>query len=135
MDQLVIVEQAMTEVLHPMMRRELLLNLRALSDPDYQQRIWIEHGTEGTIQYDEFDAAVHFLYDDTSPSLAENPQAQVGYILKSEAEAEKIAALVKTIDAIFDKYGLDLTDAEYIAVPEWQSVVAAARDARSVIHD
>jgi len=125
----------MTEIKHPMMRRHLLLALKGLSDPDYQRRVWVEHGTEGTTQYDEFDLAVHTLYDDTSPSLAENPKAQIGYILRDEAEAAQVAAVVRAIDTIFDKYGLDLTDAEYIALPEWKDVVAAAKDARKVIHD
>jgi len=49
--------------------------------------------------------------------------------------AEQVAAVVKALDAIFDTYGVDLADAEYLALPEWKAVVAAARDARKVIHD
>ena len=78
---------------------------------------------------------MHFLYDDTNPPLTENPRRQIGNILKNEAEAEQVAAVVKQIDATFDKYGYGLTDAEYIALPEWKAVVAAAQEARKIIRD
>jgi hypothetical protein len=62
------------------MRVELIGYLQALSDPDYQRIAWIEQRLPiGSIKYDEFDYAIHFLYDDTN--LGENPEADIGDIL------------------------------------------------------
>jgi hypothetical protein len=65
------------------------------------------------------------LYDDTQ--LATDPFATIDWILCDKDEAEQIVALVKTINAIFQKYGTGLSDAEYISLPEWDSVVREAK--------
>jgi hypothetical protein len=121
----------MKEIRYPELRKELVEHLQALSDLGYQQRVWIGKGAEGSVQHDEFDYVVHFLYDDTQ--LAESPHATIGWILCDASEAELIAALVARIEAIFQKYGTDLTDAQYIRLPEWDAVVGAARIARDAI--
>lgn len=117
----------MIEVKYHEMRKELEEHLRALADPAYQRRVWVDGQTDGAVQHDEFDYAVHFLYDDTQ--LASDAHSTVGWILKSASEAECIAALVKSIDVVFERYGTKLSDAEYIELPEWRSVVLAAEAA------
>jgi hypothetical protein len=123
----------MTAVRFPQMRQELIGNLQALSDPDYQQRIWVEARSQGTIEHDEFDYTIHFLYDDTE--LASNPRNAIGTILVDEVEVRKVADLIKALDFVFDKYGMRLADAQYITLPEWSGVVAAARAALKIIRE
>ncbi len=121
----------MTNVKYPEMRKELVGHLQALSDPDYQRRVWVGKNKEGTIQHDEFDYAVHFLYDDTP--LSDDPRSTIGWILSTELEADLIEKLVGAIESIFQKYGTGLTDEQYIGLAEWGGVVDAAREALVVI--
>ncbi|WP_395345915.1 hypothetical protein [Variovorax sp. UC122_21] len=93
----------MIQVKYPEMRKELEEHVRALADPAYQRRVWVEGKAEGSVRHDEFDYAVHFLYDDTK--LASDAPSTVGWILKDASEAEHIAALVRSIDVVFAKYG------------------------------
>lgn len=133
MGQVVKLEQAMSEIRYPEMRKELVSHLQALSDPDYQRRVWVEKGKEGGIEHDEFDYAVHFLYDDTQ--LAEDPRSTIGWILNDDSEAKLIESLVRTIEVIFEAHGTGLSDAQYIDLPEWGGVVNAARKALSIIRE
>lgn len=121
----------MSEIKYPEMREELVNHLRALSDAEYQQRVWVAKGKEGTIEHDEFDYAVHFLYDDTQ--LAEDPRAMMGWILRNDSEAVLIERLVKIIESILQKHGTALSDAQYIVLPEWGGVVDVAKEALSII--
>lgn len=117
----------MIQAKYPEMRRELIEHLQALADLAYQRRVWVGGQVEGTVQHDELDYAVHFLYDDTQ--LASDAHSTVGWILNDAAEAECITALVNSLDVVFERYGTKLSDAEYIEVPEWHSVVQAAKTA------
>lgn len=123
----------MNKLKHPDMREELIQHLFALSDADYQYRVWVLGGADektGTI-HDEFDYAVHFLYNDSL--LASDPSSTVGWILRDQAEVMKISMLVERIEVIFQKYGTKLSDAEYIELPEWAAVLATAKDAADFI--
>jgi hypothetical protein len=110
----------------PEMRTELMSHLRALSDPDYQRMAWIDHRYPSGIKFDEFDYVIHFFYDDTD--LASDPDSLIGEILENKEEASSIKQLVRELDALFDRYGLDLRDGEYMDKPEWMSIVARARE-------
>jgi len=117
----------MIQVTYPNMRLELLDYLQGLADLAYQKRVWVNGESDGSVVHDEFDYAVHFLYDDTA--LAGDVRSTIGAILQDDSEAQSIEALTICIDAVFEKYGTKLSDAQYIALPEWQSVVAAAKAA------
>lgn len=123
----------MSDIKYPEMRKELVSHLRALADPDYQQRVWVGGGRDDDVQHDEFDYAVHFLYDDTR--LAGDPRSMIGWILRDLDEATQIEVLVGVLEGVFQKHGTALSDAQYIALPEWPSVLGAARDALAVIHE
>jgi len=118
-----------SELKYPGMRAELLQYLQALSDPKYQRIAWVDHLLGGG-KYDEFDYAVHFIYDDTN--LSEDPDLDIGVILKDKKESDSIKQLVREIDVLFECYGLALTDGEYISKPEWQNVILKAKEACSV---
>jgi hypothetical protein len=121
----------MIDVKYPEMRNELIQHLQALSDVDYQQRVWVLGESDGATVHDEFDYAVHYLYDDTH--LAADPASTIGWILRNEEEAISVAKLVEVIETIFQRYGTDLSDAEYIQLPEWIAVLQAAKDAARLI--
>jgi hypothetical protein len=53
--------------------------------------------------------------------------------LKDASEAESVTALVRTIDVVLNRYGTNLSDAEYIEVPEWRFVVVAAKATMAVL--
>jgi len=116
---------------YPMMRAELIEHLNALADIDYQRRVWVLGGSEGQIKHDEFDYAVHFLYDDTN--LAHEPTSMIGEILIGSEEAVKISKLIEKLELIFVQYGTELSDADYIQLPEWADVLDAAKDAVELI--
>jgi len=116
---------------YPEMRHELIDYLSSLSDKDYQEAVWVRGEARSGVVHDELDYAIHFIYDDTC--LGQNPSEAIGWFLKSEDEAKSIRSLVFALDLIFSKYGLYLSDKEYIAKPEWSDVVRAADDSKSLL--
>jgi hypothetical protein len=121
----------MIDIRYPEMRAELIQHLNALSDIDYQRRVWVLGSSEGDVVHDEFDNAVHYLYDDTR--LAADPVSTIGWILRNDEEAAEISKLVETIERVFQRYGTKLSDAEYIQLPEWVTILTAAKDAANLI--
>lgn len=91
----------MTHIQSPEQRVELA-NLYALSNPEYQQRVWVDN---------------------------------IGWMLRDRAEADLVTAVIEAIDAVLVKHGSGLSDAEYIATPEWGTVIEAASAALAVIPD
>lgn len=114
-------------VQHARMRANLLDVLNALADPDHQRRVWVERRYPQPGYYDDLDTNVSFLYDDSD--IAEDPHRNIGYALRNEAEARAIENLHKVLGPLYDSLPADANDADVIAMPEWQAVVAAARQA------
>jgi hypothetical protein len=108
---------------YPSMREELLDTLKGLSDYEYQVRAWIEHHLPPG-QFDDLDLAVHFLYDDTG--LAEDPKGAIGVFLYDETEVALVSQVIDALNLVFEKYGLDKTDAEYINSDLWSEVLKTA---------
>ncbi len=105
--------------------------LQGLSDGEYQKEVWVKKVYPPGVQYDDLNLAIHFFFDDTP--LATNADAAIGVFLYDQAEAALVSQVVRELDALFDEYGTNLSDAEYIAKPEWQSVLASAKYALSEI--
>ena len=120
----------LSELKFPSMREELISYLSGLSDLEYQYQAWVERSSPG-LDYDELNYTVHFLYDDTG--LAENASDWIGLVLKDEKEARSVANVVSALDVIFDKYGTELSDKEYLEKKEWLWVVSASKDALSIL--
>jgi hypothetical protein len=118
---------------HPEMRANLLDVLRALSDPDYQRRVWVEREYPHPGYYDDLDTNVHLLYDDTD--IAEEPHKNIGFALRNEDEARAIEELNRVLGPLYDSLPPDTDDATVIAMPEWQAVIAAARNALRVFSE
>lgn len=112
------------------MRNELLAYMYGLTDKEYQYQAWVMNDVpEG--YFDHLDYTIHFLYDDTS--LASDPASDIGYILTDLKEVDAVRNVTNAIDVVFDKYGMELSDAEYIATPEWDDVIAQAKIAMRVL--
>ena len=120
----------LSELKFPSMREELISYLSGLSDLEYQYQAWVERSSPG-LDYDELNYTIHFLYDDTG--LAENASDWIGLVLKDEKEARSVANVVSALDVIFDKYGTELSDKEYLEKKEWLWVVSASKDALSIL--
>jgi hypothetical protein len=121
----------MKEIRYPNLRINLISFLESLSDKEYQQHVWIEGRRLDGVVHDEFDYSVHFLFDDTD--LARDAKSDVGYILYDDEEAESISFLTQIIDRMLKKHGTKLSDADYMALPEWPMVIDAANAALKVI--
>lgn len=119
------------EMKYPHMREELIGHLKALSNRGYQESVWVRGEAQPGVIHDELDYVVHFIYDDTC--LGEDPDAAIGWFLLGEAEAKSIRDLVRLLDSLFAKYGLNLTDEEYIGKSEWGDVVAAAEISKNLL--
>jgi len=109
------------------MRDELLDILSTLSNAEYQRDAWVKGKFPPGIQFDNLDLAIHFLFDDTS--LGDDPKSMVGIILLNDIEVKLISNLIESLNLIFDKYGLTLSDESYINKPEWVAVIQKAEEA------
>jgi len=121
-----------TKLKYPSMREELIGYLKGLSDKEYQCEVWVNHNVPNGVE-DCFDMSIHFLYDDTD--LSNNPKKCIGIFLYNDKEAELISSVVSALDIIFDKYGLGLTDKEYIEKEEWNTVLKKSRNAYLFLKD
>ena len=113
-----------TIMINPDMRDELIGYLEGLSSLDYQNECWVK---KIKLPYDEFDYYIHFLFDDTPLSI--KPELLIGYCLRNKAEAKSVKSLCNSLERIFEKYGTELSDREYINLVEWQSVLKEAQAA------
>jgi len=112
----------MNTIEFPNMRMNVLYYLRALSDASYQTNRWISHE-----KYGSFDEVIHCLFDDSG--FEGDPRGTIGAVLFEEREADLIRNTIDLIVELFDKYGKDLSDAEYIDKPEWPGIMASAETA------
>jgi hypothetical protein len=126
-------EQAMTShsFKYPNIRSELLDHLNSLSDRDYQNRVWVRHEPTPGIDYDDLNNVVHFLLDDMD--LERDPDTAIGLFLLDRHEVAAISQVIEALNSLFEKYGLTLSDFEYLSKHEWQKVIDAAIAARNVL--
>ena len=123
-------EQTVNELEHPQMRDELLLHVSHLADPEYQRKVWVQREFPKSGYYDDFDTTFEALEDIVPLSNADNA---VGITLRDSREALTLKALGSALDHVFATYGTTLTDAEYLALPEWTEVVQAAQQALNAL--
>ena len=117
---------------YPEMRRELISCLESLSDFEYQKKCWLEGICPPNVEEDCFDFSVHFIFDETT--LCENSSEYIGVLLYDEKEAEVVKQVADSIGIIFEKYGTELSDMEYIGLDEWSEVLRSSRNALRLIN-
>lgn len=128
------VEQAVTarrDITLPEMRAEIIESVRALADPAYQRRVWIDREYPSPDYYDDLTLTVNILYDDTT--VLADPRAALGRTLSSAAEVEVMSRLADELTRALDEVGRDRPDEEYLASAVWPSVVEAASAALEVL--
>ncbi|MFF4034157.1 hypothetical protein ACFYZ2_31145 [Streptomyces sviceus] len=121
----------MTDVEFPEMRENVLSAVRAFSDVEYQNRVWLrrEYPHEG--YFDDFSLNLNILYDDTL--VLEDPVSALGKVLRSHEEVSAMAELAEGIDSVLREEGYGRSDAEYLRSPYWAGVLTAAFRAYSVL--
>jgi hypothetical protein len=112
---------------YPEMRKELISTMKCLSDRNYQRTVWIEKKYPKGVVDDNFDYAVHFLFDDTC--LAEDPKKLIGYALKNEKECDLVTDVIDALNILFEKLGTNLSDEQYINSPFWEKVIETSKKA------
>ena len=123
----------MSDLAVPALRDRLLWHLDKLSDREYQEAAWIGGRYLPGAEFDGFDAVVDFFYDATA--LAEDPEGAVGRYLRDTSEVAAIRHLAAVLDRLLAGVGRGRTDAEYLAAPEWDEVVEAARNAHRLLRN
>lgn len=113
------------------MRAEVVEAVRALSDLEYQQRVWVRRELPHPGYQDNFTLNVHVLYDDTT--VFEDPEIAVGDLLRGDDEVRALKPLKAALDALFAEHGTELTDEDYLGKPGWAAVLLTARNALAVL--
>ena len=117
-------------VRYPEMRAQIVESIQALADRSYQKRVWVDRIYPHPGFYDDLTHNVNVLYDDTE--VASDPYSQVGVTLESQEEAAAIEAIANAFNPILDSVDPKAVDAEILAMPEWDNVVRAARNALQI---
>jgi hypothetical protein len=125
-----LVDEMTVPVSTPYARWEVMLALASLSDREYQERVWIRQQLPHKNYIDNFDNAVHALYDDWI--VLPEPRAAVGSVLVNGPEVERIAALGVTLDGLLEELG-ESPDSAYLAHADWDTVLAQASSALSAM--
>ncbi|WP_200839664.1 SCO4402 family protein [Streptomyces sp. SLBN-115] len=115
----------------PDMRMNVISAVEALSDREYQRRVWIERDYPSGEYFDDFTLNVNILYDDTL--VLEDPAATLGLILRSREEVEAMAQLASALNELFRGEGKEKADEEYVESPLWDVVVRSASVARRIM--
>ena len=92
---------------------------------------WSQYNPKNKIKFDCLDFVIHFIFDDTV--LGEAPEKAIGFYLFNKREAAAVRDVVRNLDIVFEKYGMDEEDSFYIQTDEWRSVVHASKKAYSLI--
>lgn len=118
---------------NPAVRGEVAIALRYLCDLDYQQRVWCKReAPEHRADYFSFHMAVNTLYDDAQ--LEGEAAAAVGDVLRDDAEARAVDALIAALERVFEEVGgADADPCVMLKRPSWQVVLDAARAAARLV--
>lgn len=115
----------------PEMRKEIISAVKALSDTDYQQRVWIDQIYPHADFFDDFTLNVNVLYDDTT--VLDDPAAALGQTLANDTEVAAMQQLAGRLGDILDSVGRDADDLAFLQSPLWSGVVTAAQEALRVL--
>lgn len=130
MEAVEVVESSVEQIRYPNFRAELVQAVRALSDPDYQQRVWVEGEVPAAGRYD-FTHCIHILFDDMSV-LPEPEKGSVGAVIYPN-EVDAMKALGGVLDPLIDELSGTATDAAYLTHSKWAEVMRRAKNAYQVL--
>lgn len=117
---------------YPHLRKELILNLRALADSTYQRKVWT-HLELPTANYeDSFGEVIHFIFDDMNLNTYDVNKA-IDNLLYNDTEAKTVENVIEKLDSLLEKMGTNATDQEYINSPYWPDILEAANKAYELL--
>ncbi|HNT78706.1 MAG TPA: hypothetical protein PKH77_27165 [Anaerolineae bacterium] len=116
---------------YPGLRNNLIFTLRALADPVYQQKVWVDSITPREGYIDNFDEAVHCIFD--ALSLEMHLEAAIDVILQDPREADMVKALVQSLNAALNNVPSNVPDQMFIESDYWPAVVRTAREAYTAL--
>jgi hypothetical protein len=125
-----VLEQAGVNLRYPDLRDEVIAHVSHLADPEYQDRVWVRREYPTPDYYDDFSQTFEALED---LGALEDPDRAVGSYLRTTAEAGALAELGECFRRLFDRYGTDISDAEYLRTAEWSEVVRLAGIVRELL--
>jgi hypothetical protein len=108
---------AMKSLRFPWVRTELIDHLRYLIAP--------KSYADKDPHFTGVDYAMHFILDDSV--LGEDPSSSIGYVLRSNEEAQSVAQLADAMVKLLDRYGKHAEDRALASSPEWASVAKASK--------
>lgn len=117
-------------VKYPWARWEVLLAVAALSDLEYQHRVWIRHELPHEDYYDSLTLSIHTLFDDWA--VLPEPQKAVGTVLVDGPEIPRLQELCDVLDPLITELG-DRADEEYLQDERWPAVLDRAKAALSAL--
>ncbi|MGV9296830.1 SCO4402 family protein [Amycolatopsis sp. NPDC003676] len=120
----------MSGIRFPGIRAQIVSAVVSLSDRDYQERVWIRRELPHPDYYDEFDLAVHSLFDDSQILPAPAPGC-VGELIYADEEFP-LARLGEVLGPLVDELG-DVPDADYLNSPQWPEVIRRAKAVREIM--
>ena len=118
-------------VQNPGLRKELIFNIRSLADPIYQKRVWVDLELPVMPYEDNFDQAIHFLFDDMC--LDTHIDQSMGVMLENAAEADAVQAVIEVLEIALENLPQNATDEHYINSIYWTDVISASRYAYRVL--
>jgi hypothetical protein len=114
------------------MRDELIFTIRTLADRHYQEKVWVDGMLPREGYGDNFDQAIHFLFDDMT--LDTNLQEAIGIILMSKQEADAVGQVVNALEDILeDVRWARRPDEDIVMSPYWEAVLSSSRIAYKVL--
>lgn len=107
------------------LRADLIQYVYGLSDHQYQQKFWGKTLAENPDFYDDFDQAIHYLYD--TLELDNQPETWLNLVFLNNNEIQLAKNLINALEKLFQLYGLKLTDSDYQQKPEWEDILFSAK--------
>lgn len=115
---------------YPGFRRQLILEIKELSDLNLQKNKWVNEKYAHPF-WDDLNITIETIFDEGD--LEENPEEGIGLFLQNQAEVDALKPLVKALDVVLKQIGIEKSDSAYIDSPLWQDVVVAAKHAYEVM--
>jgi hypothetical protein len=117
-------------VKYPAARWDILVSLAALSDPDYQNTVWVQGVMPNAGYFDSLSQTISSLFDDWA--VLPDPSSAVGSILVAGQEVASLRALGVQLSGVIDDLG-DRADDDYVTDTRWPRVVDLAGRALSAM--
>lgn len=108
----------------------MIIGVRALADPVYQKRVWVDLERPTPTFEDSLDITIGEIGD---LYLDLGVTDQIGIFLEDQREAQTMSKFWQVLDRVIDSLPENATDEVCINTPFWTELVSAAREAYQVL--